>query len=79
MMCVSIAFSYTDAAVEKWLLELDATGLSERSLVVFLMADHLDRPRLRLGQAGHRDRCAEVAGAVRHRGAAEVPCAAGEA
>lgn len=34
-----VAFSYTDAAVERLLSQLDATGLSERSLVV-LMADH---------------------------------------
>ena len=28
-----VAFSYTDAAVERLLAQLDATGLSERSLV----------------------------------------------
>jgi len=34
-----VAFSYTDAAVERLFARLDETGLSERSIVV-LMADH---------------------------------------
>ncbi len=34
-----VAFSYTDAAVERLMAQLEATGIAERSIVV-LMADH---------------------------------------